>query len=394
MKNSVLILYISIFLMTSLNIHARILHKILGEIILLDEVQKKGEIMIYDKDSFYNIQNRVGWSISDQQGKILAQFDLKNIKRMDQKMVFSVFFTGIKSKLYVGLEVVLSYKKSKEPILPDKVFVPKITKTENYNPKDNSYQVLIPGGPFYYGTNMIGSVHYNSPVEKERDEIKQTKGLKRINYIQIEPFYMDQYEITNQQFAQFLRESSSLSHPNWSWTSDPKMPVDKVSYEQAKKYCLWANKRLPTELEWEKAARGPNVNEYYTRNETPVYFKIENKFSSQSEFDTQKCITIEKGFLKPIYVDLLTDYSNHESNSGRKIRGLCGNVAEWTSSWFLPYRGNTISHPSYGKRFKVIRGGAYDLPVQWTKPYNRMLGGIPDLKSDFRAGFRCAMDTF
>jgi formylglycine-generating enzyme required for sulfatase activity len=69
---------------------------------------------------------------------------------------------------------------------------------------------------------------------------------------------------------------------------------------------------------------------------------------------------------------------------------MCGNAAEWTSSWLLPYRGNTARDERFGKRYKVIRGGSYEHPLELAKSYVRLAGGIPTLSRDRRAGFRCA----
>jgi formylglycine-generating enzyme required for sulfatase activity len=95
------------------------------------------------------------------------------------------------------------------------------------------------------------------------------------------------------------------------------------------------------------------------------------------------CVTAESSSA-PIEISKLTD----ENIYG--LKGMCGNAAEWTSSWLVPYRGNTARDSRFGKRFKVIRGGSYEHPLELAKSYVRLAGGIPSLSADKRAGFRCA----
>lgn len=74
------------------------------------------------------------------------------------------------------------------------------------------------------------------------------------------------------------------------------------------------------------------------------------------------------------------------------VIGMCGNAAEWTSSWYLPYHGHEISNPSFGKIFKVIRGGSFFEEKKKASSYYRNFGGKPNLISDRRAGFRLVKD--
>jgi formylglycine-generating enzyme required for sulfatase activity len=210
-------------------------------------------------------------------------------------------------------------------------------------------------------------------------------GKKRIRYLHLNSFYIDKYEITTEQFQKFLRETASDKPPAWNDLQDTGLPVANLSYSMADNYCRWAGKRLPTELEWEKASRGPGILTSYIKDDVEFYREKINVYPTGLTFNNETCITAETAG-KPVNVYLLKD------NNYYGLYGMCGNAAEWTSSWYLPYRGNSIQNHDFGRKFKVIRGGAYNLPSKWSKSYERMIGGIPALNTDYRAGVRCVMD--
>ncbi|MBI3609258.1 MAG: SUMF1/EgtB/PvdO family nonheme iron enzyme [Nitrospirae bacterium] len=152
-------------------------------------------------------------------------------------------------------------------------------------------------------------------------------------------FYFDRYEVTQQEFAAFVREKRAQPPPSWKDGRYPagqdRYPVTDVTWYQAEAYCAGAGKRLPTEAEWEKAARGPKGLIYPWGN----------------EFDLKKANIMTKG-LQPIG-------SYPQGASPYHVEDLIGNAWEWTADWYRPYPGNTIPSENYGQRFKVIRGKSW-----------------------------------
>ena len=135
---------------------------------------------------------------------------------------------------------------------------------------------------------------------------------------------------------------------------------------------------MPTEFEWERAARGEQI----ISSQAETY--VESSAFPLGDISPQEvCVTREKA-AAPLDIDKLLDRNPFG------LTGMCGNAAEWTSSWLLPYRGNTGRDIRFGRKYKVIRGGSYELPLEFAKSHARLAGGIPSLARDRRAGFRCA----
>lgn len=127
---------------------------------------------------------------------------------------------------------------------------------EIISPKDKAPMVFVPEGKFMYGIkaserrNLLKELN-EEPVDfysAELDEAHGTTGS----------YYIDRFEVTNERYAKFVNETGHLKPSYWAFArySDPQLPVVGIGWDDAKEYCAWAGKRLPTEFEWEKAARG------------------------------------------------------------------------------------------------------------------------------------------
>ncbi len=179
--------------------------------------------------------------------------------------------------------------------------------------------VFIPPGEFHLGiSKKEGHLQFLSD---------RTAGLNAqpLQTVYLDGFYLDKYEVTYEDFRKFK--------PKVTYDVDnPREPIRGISWYEADAYCLWLGKRLPTEFEWEKAARGTDTRLFVWGN----------------EFDSHKA-----NFGKRILpVDGL-----EEDLSPYGVYGMNGNVAEWTASWYQPYPETSFEDENFGKKFKVIRGG-------------------------------------
>ena len=215
--------------------------------------------------------------------------------------------------------------------------------------------VLIPAGIFTFGLNPGTEI---SSFISDRTSSRNAQPQQEIT---LDAFYIDAHEVSYGEFLQFKPQAGyaegRLTHP-----------MQGVSWFEADAYCLWLNKRLPTEFEWEKAARGLKGNLYAWGNE----FKRENGNFGKTVQPSGK------------YPQDLSEFGVYDSN---------GNVSEWTSSWYQPYRGSTFEDPNFGKKYKVIRGGAINKREHGFLKEFALLSyrnfAPPQMRS-WDTGFRCA----
>jgi len=226
--------------------------------------------------------------------------------------------------------------------------------------------VQIPAGEFTMGTD-----------DRLPDEGPQHK-------VSLPAFYIDKYEVTNLQYKKFNDETNrkSPSHFRNRTYPDGKAdhPVTYVSWEDADAYCRWAGKRLPTDEEWEKAARGTDGRNFPWGN----------------EFDVAKANTpVRWEFLKKDG-DTTPVGAFKAGSSPYGLYDMSGNVWEWTSSWYKAYPGNTHPTENYGEKYKVLKGGSwwdcsfYKCGIS-APSYNRAFFLSRTRNKSF--GFRCAKDA-
>ncbi|MGA1795008.1 MAG: formylglycine-generating enzyme family protein [bacterium] len=218
--------------------------------------------------------------------------------------------------------------------------------------------VLVPAGPF-----MMGS--------KEREDEDP------IHEVFLDAFYIDKYEVTNVQYEVFLKETGHRPPLLWGKPGfdQPDQPVTGVSWEDAADYAAWAQKRLPTEAEWEKAARGTDGRRYPWGDawEEGRCYSKENSTSDGPA---------------PI-----GSYPTGVSPVG--CLDMAGNVWEWSADWYSPEYYHQTVHanpqgPSEGS-WHVLRGGGWESPPDELRAAFRR-GGCPD--GGYRcAGFRCVRDV-
>lgn len=237
---------------------------------------------------------------------------------------------------------------------------------------DKKEMVLIPDDYLVYGQGSdANSAGYN-PHFYER-EMSVTPHLRA--------FYIDRTEITNQEYLRFCKATGHTLPEEWRDLYPEERadhPFLYATYNDALAYSRWAQKRLPTEWEWELAARGglsdkETIDEF---SQSPPSFP--------RGVDATGCNTIERwqGAAKP---DSISVFKLDDANQ-KGIVGLCGNALEWTSSYYTPYPGARFL--SYmGKIRRVVRGGAFYLPVDDARAEYRQ--GYPE---SAKAGFRLVQE--
>jgi formylglycine-generating enzyme required for sulfatase activity len=232
--------------------------------------------------------------------------------------------------------------------------------------KEPNPMVLIPAGEFIMGTD-----------ERLPDEGPQHK-------VTLKAFYFDKYEVTNLQYEQFIKATNRRSPIHFRNRTFPEgkadHPVINVTWEDARDYCAWAGKRLPTDQEWEKAARGTDGRTYPWGN----------------EFDWRKANVPARWKDSPMFGDTTPVGAFEAGRSPYGVYDMSGNVWEWTDSWYTAYPGNKVASENYGERYKVLKGGSWfdcsfyqcgiSAPV-----FNRAFFAIKTKNDSF--GFRCAKDA-
>lgn len=197
--------------------------------------------------------------------------------------------------------------------------------------------------------------------------------------VDLPAFFIDRYESTNAQYKLFVDATGARPPEDWKdgiyVSGRENYPATFVNWYDADRYCRWLSKRLPTEAEWEKAARGTDGREY----------------PWGGDFDPTKANTGDSDVN-----DLAPVGQFPEGASPFGLMDMSGNAWEWTADWYKPYPGSTYTSPAFGEKFKVLRGsswgglGHYAIAHFYRSAYRFYIqpeGAFPD------AGFRCAKDA-
>ncbi len=240
--------------------------------------------------------------------------------------------------------------------------------------------VTVEAGPFTMGTDNPKTDAHNRPARQ----------------VILPAYRMDKYPVTNAQYARFVAATGHRPPLNWKkGRFEPGMelhPVTMISWFNAVKYAEWAGKRLPSEAEWEKAARGGDARRWPFGN----------------EMDPDKLNTYYMvGSTTPV-----NRYNNGTSPYG--LFDMAGNVTQWIADDFVPYPGTdapaeifkakvaqipvtgaersmkVVDFAVTDERYKVMRGGSWKSDPFSTSAYHRNYAW-PNAASDF-IGFRCVQD--
>jgi formylglycine-generating enzyme required for sulfatase activity len=227
---------------------------------------------------------------------------------------------------------------------------------------DGMVQVLVPAGEFRMGTNEKGS-QKNRPA----------------HLVMLPAFWVDQTEVTNAMYAQCFEagacpDAGGDANPFFGKSKYDQYPVVYVSWDAAEAYCQWAGRRLPTEAEWEKAARGTDGRNYPWGNEPP----------------DERLANFDLNLGAPLPVDR---YPLGASPYG--ALNMAGNVREWVTDWFHEFyyivapRENPQGPPD--GEYKSLRGGSYLDDGTEIRTFNRFEHA--PFSPGINRGFRCASNT-
>jgi formylglycine-generating enzyme required for sulfatase activity/serine/threonine protein kinase len=204
--------------------------------------------------------------------------------------------------------------------------------------------------------------------------------------VNVKPFFIDRTEVTNEQYQKFIDAGNYAPPPSWQDKRFPEgkgaLPVTDVTWEDANAYATWAGKRLPTEEEWEFAARGADDRHIYPWGEE----WIADASNSKSDASDQRRLAPVGQFPK--------------GASPFGALDMSGNAWEWTASDFKEYPGGKVNPPAGYRNLKVMRGGTYDSPPKFAtatlrRPYPGTRNDWPDgATPDYvKTGFRLAQDV-
>ncbi len=243
------------------------------------------------------------------------------------------------------------------------------------NTRDEMPMMFVPAGPFIMGSN--------DGFPNERPE----------HTVTLRPYSIDQFEVTTaryQKFVESLKREGKVSRQAETRPALNNLPAVGVSWTDAVAYCLWAGRPLPTEAEWEKAARGLDRRRYPWGDMQP-FVDIANYNRGQWVSDEVTLVPVDSGLEGMSVRHGLKD-------GGKSSYGLfhmAGNAAEWVADWYDRdyYRNSPDRDPTgapAGTK-RVIRGGSWaDLPTALR--VTARFSAEPDFV-DRTIGFRCAMDA-
>ena len=237
----------------------------------------------------------------------------------------------------------------------------KSTKVEQVPSNSATGMALIPEGEFVMGSN-------------ERWDDEAPEHISSTN-----AFHMDLNEVTNSDYKNFVVATKQVAPYHWPEGNIPKgkeqHPVIYVSWFNASNYCKWAGKRLPTEQEWEKAARGQDG----------LIYPWGNQWSLDKSNHPYKHST---------GTEPIGSYPQGQSPYG--LNDMSGNVWEWVDSYYLPHPDNPVTRAEYGKDKRVLKGGSWFDCLSYgcglsAPTFNRSFF-TPEVKNN-SFGFRCAKDA-
>ncbi len=192
--------------------------------------------------------------------------------------------------------------------------------------------------------------------------------------VTVKAFFIDTHEVTNEDYEKFIKATNRRTPTSWKKGSFPpgteRKPVTGVTWDDANDYARWAGKRLPTEEEWEFAARGSEGRVYPWGNDW-------RDGSANANGAGQS----------------MADVAAHKGTSPFGTYDMVGNAWEWTASNFKPYPGRGLPGSQPSGDLRVIRGGCYESTKDYATTTYRAGWPARGASTYDQTGFRCAKDV-
>jgi len=227
---------------------------------------------------------------------------------------------------------------------------------------DNAEMILIPEGPFTFGVTdeQLRSLGYDAATTKKW---RQQYNERPASQVHLPGYYIDKYPVTNHQYRQFMTATNRGRKPRLldsNLWGEPDQPVVSVNWDDATDYANWAGKRLPTEAEWEKAARGTDAR----------------LFPWGNDFAAPCCNCFEAGL---DCTSIVGAFPNSASPYG--VHDLAGNVWEMTTD-------------RWDDESFAMRGGAYLTYLRFCRTTSRWAPSDEELRrGPAWLGFRCVRNA-
>jgi formylglycine-generating enzyme required for sulfatase activity len=224
---------------------------------------------------------------------------------------------------------------------------------------DDMEMVFVPGGEFQMGST-------DADQNAHDDEKPQ-------HIVYLDAYWMDRYEVSNAQYRQCVVAGACQASTDQDILYNrPEQPVVTVNWSDADTYCRWAGARLPSEAEWEKAARGTDGRVYPWGN----------------DWEDDRANTFDTGLYRPAVVG-----SYPEGASWIGALDMAGNVWEWVSDWYGDYPSGKQVNPTgpASGDYRVLRGGSWFDSSDGVRCASRFLRS--PIYGEVNTGFRCARSS-
>ncbi len=274
--------------------------------------------------------------------------------------------------------------------------------------KDHKEMALIPAGPFIMGT---GEEEARQLAKTFAWDVRWTLAETPQRQVTLANFYLDVAPVTHADYARFLADNPTHRIPHltetwaslYNWNEKSRRPPEElldhpvvlVSWEDAAAYARWAGKALPTEEQWEKGARGNDGRTYpwshtwdsscLNSAERLAGRELPNATEWRKWWDKE-----QEALWKQVNTTPVGRYYSGASPYG--LVDMAGNVWEWCDAWYAAYPGSQARHDDFGRKYRVVRGGAWNNYRNCARCACRSRYAPHDRGID--VGFRCASTPF